>query len=135
MGLQIRDIADEPSFTGPSHWVPYCTPLKLGLNSLASTPVLCPERHSAGPDTGEGPQLSSVAGLGIHCLSCFHVAVAACAELAQLEMTGHPRPRLRPPCLSPHPSPLKRVPLARLATPSPQMRSALKAPTVPAALE
>lgn len=68
-----------------------------------------------------------VPGLGVRCLSCFHVAIAACAEPAQLEVTGHPCPPcLPPPCLCPRPCPLKHVPLPRPETHSPKMRSALK---------
>lgn len=83
------DCREAPPSLARSPWVPGCKAWKLGFSSLVSS-ALCPEKHVPGPGTRERPWLSFLPWPGRSCLSCFHVAVTACAEPVQLEVTGHP---------------------------------------------
>lgn len=113
-----------PSLTGSVPLGPLLQTLTAGPQHPGLLPYVLKDTFQ-GQAPRERPQLSPVPWLGAH-LFCFLIAVAACAESAQLEAPGHSCPRPPPACLSPHSCPLKRVPPPKPETHSPKREVPLR---------
>ena len=121
-----------PSLIGPIPLGPLLQTLKAGPQHPGLLPCVLKDTFQ-GQAPGERPQLSPVPWLGTH-LSCFLIAVAACAVCPVKGDWASPPPPSTSLSQSP-PLPTEACAPTKARDPQPQTRSALKNLPAPAALE